>query len=135
MPSSRETLLRSIRRLASTSETDQVSDATLLDRFIAERDQRAFTALVQRHGAMVLQVCRWVVGNADDAEDAFQGTFLVLARKAAAVRPREALAAWLHGVARRVALKTRAARIRRHETGPLPEAPADGRADPLAELS
>jgi RNA polymerase sigma factor (sigma-70 family) len=135
MPSSRETLLRHIRRLASTSETDQVSDAALLDRFIAERDQRAFTALVERHGAMVLRVCRWVLGNADDAEDAFQGTFLVLARKAAAVRPREALAAWLHGVARRVALETRAARTRYHETGPLREAPADGRADPLAELS
>jgi hypothetical protein len=83
MRSSRETMLRYIRRLASTLETDQVSDATLLDRFIAERDQRAFTALVQ-HGAMVLQVCRRVLGNADDAEDAIQGTFLVLARKAAA---------------------------------------------------
>jgi RNA polymerase sigma factor (sigma-70 family) len=135
MPSNRETLLRHIRRLAPTPETDQVSDAALLDRFIAERDQQAFTALVERHAAMVLQVCRWVLGNADDAEDAFQGTFLVLARKAAAVRPREALAAWLRGVARRVALKTRAARIRYHETGPLLEAPADGRADPLAELS
>jgi RNA polymerase sigma factor (sigma-70 family) len=135
MPSSPDALLRHIRRLASTPETDQVSDAALLDRFIAERDQRAFTAMVQRHGAMVLQVCRWVLGNADDAEDAFQGTFLVLARKPAAVQPREALAAWLHGVARRVALKTRAARIRYHETGPLLEAPADGRADPLAELS
>src|SRR5262245_3548412 len=130
MPSSRETMLRYIRRLASTLETDQVSDATLLDRFIAEGDQRAFTALVRRHGAMVLQVCRRVLGNADDAEDAFQGTFLVLARKAAAVQPREALAAWLHGVARRVAFKTRAARIRYHGTGPLLEAPADGRADP-----
>src|SRR5438128_8609238 len=119
MPSSRETLLRHIRRLALTPETDQVSDAALLNRFIAERDQQAFTALVERHAAMVLQVCRWVLGNAADAEDALQGTFLVLARKAAAVRPREALAAWLHGVARRVALKTRAARIRYHETGPL----------------
>jgi RNA polymerase sigma factor (sigma-70 family) len=112
-----------------------VSDAALLDRFIAGRDEQAFTALLERHGAMVLQVCRRIVGNDDDAEDAFQGTFLVLARKAAAVRPREALAAWLHGVARRVALKIRAARIRYHEIGPLLEAPADGHADPLAELS
>jgi len=135
MPSTRETLLPCIRLLASPPGTDQVSDAALLDLFIAEWDQRAFTALVQRHGAMVLQVCRRVLGNADDAEDAFQGTFLVLARKAAAVQPREALAAWLHGVARRVALKARATRIRYHETGPLLEAPADGRADPLAELS
>ncbi|HEV3443370.1 MAG TPA: sigma-70 family RNA polymerase sigma factor [Gemmataceae bacterium] len=112
-----------------------MSDAALLDRFIAARDEQAFTALVERHGAMVLQVCRRILGNDDDAEDAFQGTFLVLARRAAAVQPRAALAAWLHGVARRVALKTRAARIRYHEAGPLLEAPADGRADPLAELS
>jgi RNA polymerase sigma factor (sigma-70 family) len=135
MLSSRETLLSHLRRLASPPETDPVSDATLLDRFVAERDERAFTVLVQRHGAMVLQVCRWILGNAEDAEDAFQGTFLVLARKAAAVRPPEALAAWLHSVARRVALKIRAARFRSRETGALLEAPADRRADPLAEIS
>jgi RNA polymerase sigma factor (sigma-70 family) len=135
MPSSRETLLRYIRRSASIPATDELSDGALLDRFIAERDQRAFAALAERHGAMVLQTCRWVLGNADDAEDAFQGTFLVLARKAAVIHPRESLAAWLRSVARRVALNIRAARIRYHESGSLLQAPADRRAGPLAELS
>jgi RNA polymerase sigma-70 factor (ECF subfamily) len=136
MPSSRETLLRCMRRLASRPETDHISDAALLHQFIAQRDQQAFTALVERHGAMVLQVCRCVLGNSDDAEDAFQGTFLVLVRKAAAVRPPEALAAWLHGVARRAALKTRAARIRRlNHARPLTDVPADRHGDPLADLT
>jgi len=124
-----------IRRLAVLPPAEEVSDAALLDRFITARDEQAFTALVKRHGAMVLQACWRILGNGAHAEDAFQATFLVLARKAAAVQPREALAAWLYGVARRVALKTRAARIRYHETGPLLEVPADRRADPLAELS
>src|SRR5579884_1036046 len=136
MPSGRKTLLRYIRRLAARPEADQASDAVLLERFVATHDERAFTALVERHGAMVLQVCRWVLGEANDAEDAFQGTFLVLARKAATVRPPEALAAWLHGVARRVALKARAARCRRWQRArPLLGPTADRRRDPLAELS
>ncbi len=135
MPSGQEALMCYIRRLAALPLGKDVSDAALLDRFIAVRDEQAFTALVKRHGAMVLQVCWRILGNGAHAEDAFQATFLVLARKAAAVQPREALPAWLHGVARRVALKARVARIRCHETGPLLEAPADGRADPLAELS
>jgi hypothetical protein len=77
MPSNRETLVRYICGLAASPPSEQVSDAALLDRFIAARDEQAFTALVERHGAMVLQVCRRILGNDDDAEDAFQGTFLV----------------------------------------------------------
>jgi RNA polymerase sigma factor (sigma-70 family) len=112
-----------------------VSDAALLGRFVTERDEQAFAALVKRHGAMVHQVCWRILGNAAHVEDAFQATFLVLARKAATINPRGALPAWLHGVARRVALKSRSVHRRRHETGPLPEVPADGRPDPLAEIS
>ena len=136
MPSGRKTLLRYIRRLAARPEADQASDAVLLERFVATHDERAFTALVERHGAMVLQVCRWVLGEANDAEDAFQGTFLVLARKAATVRPPEALAAWLHGVARQVARNALRRAYRRPETVGLPaEPPAPPSRDPLDELT
>jgi RNA polymerase sigma factor (sigma-70 family) len=94
----------------------QLSDGELLERFVAGRDEAAeaaFAALVERHGVMVLGVCRRVLGNRDAAEDAFQATFLVLARKAAAIARREQLASWLHGVARRAALDSRARATRR----------------------
>ncbi len=129
-----ETLLQYVRRLVIASPGD--SDAALLGRFISARDERAFTALVDRHGALVLHVCQRILGDVHDAEDAFQAVFLVLARKAAAVQPREALAAWLHGVARRVALKALAARARQVREAQSPTArPADPRPDPLSELS
>jgi RNA polymerase sigma factor (sigma-70 family) len=135
MAADRDTLVRFIHRLVVRPETEEATDAALLSRFISGRDERAFTALVNRHGPLVLQVCRRVLGDSDDTEDAFQAVFLVLARKAATVR-REALAAWLHGVARRVALKARSARARRfHAARPLAAPPADARPDPLAELS
>ena len=87
-----------------------LSDAELLGRFIAGRDgagEAAFRALVERHGPMVLRVCRGVLHDADDAEDAFQVTFLALARKAGAIRKHGSIASWLHGTARRVAIKAR----------------------------
>jgi RNA polymerase sigma factor (sigma-70 family) len=136
MAAGTDTLLRYIHRLAARPEPDEVTDAALLERFISDRDERAFAALVDRHGPLVLHVCRRVLVDVQDAEDAFQAAFLVLARKAGRVRPREALPAWLHGVARRVALKAQSARAR-HLPQSLPPAslPADPRPDPLAELS
>src|SRR6266496_2123696 len=131
-----ETLVRYIRRLVIPSESEEATDAALLGRFISERDETAFAALVDRHGPLVLHVCRRVLGDVHDAEDAFQAAFLVLARKADTVAPREALTAWLHGVAQRVALKARSAKVRQRRVGqPLAVPPADPRSDPLAELS
>jgi RNA polymerase sigma factor (sigma-70 family) len=96
------------------------SDAELMARFLAQQDdgaQAAFEVLVERHGPMVMRVCRGVLRDEHDAEDAFQATFLVLARKARFVWFKESLASWLHGVAFRVASKTRGEimRRRRHE--------------------
>jgi RNA polymerase sigma factor (sigma-70 family) len=106
-------ILRHLRRASTLRDAAELTDGQLLDRFLARRDDAAFEALVKRHGAMVLGVCRRVLGNAADAEDAFQATFLVLVRKAHAVRPRELVGNWLHGVAYRTALRARSAAAQR----------------------
>jgi RNA polymerase sigma factor (sigma-70 family) len=88
-------------------------DRELLERFIRARDQDAFTLLVRRHGPMVLGVCHRVLNHAQDAEDAFQATFLVLVRKASSLAQPELLANWLYGVAFRVARKARTNALKR----------------------
>src|SRR5579863_599016 len=85
----------------------RMTDAKLLECFVIRRDATAFSTLVERHGPMVWGVCRRILHNHHDAEDAFQATFLVLARKAAFVKPMEMVAGWLFGVARTTALKAR----------------------------
>jgi RNA polymerase sigma factor (sigma-70 family) len=107
--------LHYLRSLLLRHEAAEMSDGQLLECFLARRDEAAFAALVRRHGPMVLGVCRRVVGQIQDAEDAFQATFFVLARKAVTVRPRELLGNWLYGVAYRTALKARTARLRRRK--------------------
>ena len=100
-------VLRHVRRAALLRDGGGLSDSQLLERFLLGRDEDAFAGLLKRHGPMVLAVCRRVLGDQHDAEDACQATFLILARKAASVRRRTALGSWLHGVAYRTSLKAR----------------------------
>ncbi len=111
-------VLRHLRTLFAAGTTTGLTDVELLERFTAKRAESAeaalisdaaFSALMDRHGSMVWGVCRRVLGETHEAEDAFQATFLVLVRKAGAVRVDESLGGWLYGVAHRVALR-----------GPLP---------------
>jgi RNA polymerase sigma factor (sigma-70 family) len=110
-------VLRHLRELLDRPPAGDTRDSQLLQDFCARQDQTAFAGLVRRHGPMVLRVCRRVLHHEQDAEDAFQATLLVLARKAEAIRRRECLGAWLYEVAYHVALKarTQAARRREHE--------------------
>jgi RNA polymerase sigma factor (sigma-70 family) len=108
-----DTVIRHLRRAVLRQDGAGRTDGQLLASFIDQKDEAAFEALVRRHGPMVFGVCRRVVGNHHDAEDAFQAIFLVLARKASSVRPRERLANWLHGVALRTAMKAKAMTAKR----------------------
>jgi RNA polymerase sigma factor (sigma-70 family) len=99
-------LLRELRGLFPGAAA-AVTDSQLLERFCAAREEAAFAGLLRRHGPMVLGVCRRVLGNLADAEDVFQATFLLLARKAASIRKGESVSSWLHAVAFRLALKSR----------------------------
>jgi RNA polymerase sigma factor (sigma-70 family) len=111
------TLVRHIQGLAIGGGAQHHTDRQLLDDFAARHTETAFTALVSRHGPMVLRVCRRVLNHEQDAEDAFQATFLVLAGNAGSIRKRDTIGDWLHGVAYRTAMKAKrsAARRRNHE--------------------
>src|SRR5438874_8814742 len=114
-----------------------LSDGQLLGLYVDRRDAAAFDALVRRHGPMVLGVCRRVLHNPHDADDAFQATFLVLVRKAATVSPRERVGNWLYGVAYQTAIKARALAARRavreRQMIDMPE-PATQPQDPWPDL-
>ncbi len=117
--------VRYFRTLFESEAVQGLSDGQLLGRFVERREQAALEALVLRHGSMVLGVCRRVLRDHHDADDAFQATFLVLARRAATIVPREKVGNWLYGVAYQTALKARATRAKRRlreaDSGNLPE--------------
>ncbi|MBX9623687.1 MAG: sigma-70 family RNA polymerase sigma factor [Gemmataceae bacterium] len=119
-----------VRTLRRDPPADGSSDAELLARFARDRDEAAFELLVWRHGGMVLSACRRALGHEHDAEDAFQATFLVLARKAGSVGRGAALPAWLHRVA--VRISARAAKRRRGAAPLVGEVAAPAAADPVA---
>lgn len=139
LPSEIDGVMDQLRGLALRQDCAP-SDGQLLEAFVARRDAASFEALVRRHAAMVLGVCLRVVGNADDADDAFQATFLVLVRKAASIVPREQVGNWLYGVAYRTALKARSLAGRRRLLErpmtelPQPQATPDDRAELLEWL-
>jgi len=110
-------VLRSIQTLFVTGSATGMTDRQLLEEFLGRRDggaEAAFTALVARHGPLVWSICHSISSDSHAAKDAFQATFLILVRRASSIRRRETLAPWLHGVARRVAVRARnVARVRR----------------------
>jgi RNA polymerase sigma factor (sigma-70 family) len=129
-------LRHQLRHLGGPAE--EPSDSGLLGRYLQTNDEPAFAELVRRHGPLVLAVCRSVLADAHAAEDAFQATFLVLARRAASIRRRESVASWLHGVALRLAHKARAQAARRmtheHEAPPRSAAADDLSGRELREI-
>jgi RNA polymerase sigma factor (sigma-70 family) len=126
-------VLRHLRGLVAAESTGKLPDRQLLERFTQGGEQAAFETLVRRHGPLVLGLCRRLLHSLHDAEDAFQATFLVLARKAAAIARSESLGSWLYKVAYRVALKARertaARQLREQRAGQRTTA------DPLAEIT
>jgi RNA polymerase sigma factor (sigma-70 family) len=126
------TVLGHFRKLVEADNRNNLPDRELLAQFLSRHDDAAFAVLVQRHGTIVWAVCQHVLGHLHDAEDAFQATFLVLARRASAIRKSDSLGCWLHGVARRIAVRMKT-RSRRAE-GQLP-VPVRAQATPAEEAA
>jgi RNA polymerase sigma factor (sigma-70 family) len=139
-----DAVVQHIRQLAEGAKASSLTDQQLLQRFVQSKDEAAFASLVRRHGPMILSLCRRLLHHVQDAEDVFQATFLVLARKATAIRKQESVGSWLYGVAYRLALKTKTQTARCHKH-PLNHrfAFADrwrndkssGEVDPLSEIT
>jgi RNA polymerase sigma factor (sigma-70 family) len=114
-------VLRHVERAAGLSAAQGLSDARLLEQYVAHSDEGAFAALVHRYGRLVRSICRHVLGHEEDADDAFQATFLVFAAKAGSIRKATSVASWLYGVAHRTAMSAKRARTRRREEQGTPE--------------
>ncbi len=127
------TLRRYLHTLIARQNAEGRSDQVLLEQFVIRRDEAAFAALLDRHGSMVFRVCRRILHDEHLAEDAFQATFLVLARKASSICKQHSVASWLHGVALRVARKANAEAI--HLKKPDTRNKAGPAADPQTEVS
>ncbi len=110
--------IHQLERLFQQGTAVGMSEGELLDRFVAGRDEAAFAALIARYGPMVLGVCRRLLRDPNDVDDAFQATFLVLVRKAGSLRRRDLLGNWLYGVAHRVATRSRCLAARRMVRAP-----------------
>jgi RNA polymerase sigma factor (sigma-70 family) len=125
-------VLQFVRKLAGPGALEDLTDGQLLERFVGQADEAAFTTLVHRHGPVILGVCKRVLANEADAADAFQAVFLVLARRAATIRKKESVGSWLYGVAYRIARKAKIAAVRRraHER----QVVTMPRSDPLAAV-
>jgi RNA polymerase sigma factor (sigma-70 family) len=126
-------VLRHLRHLAADRNDHELPDDQLLGRFVARRDEAAFAALLRRHGPMVLGVCRNVLRDFHDAEDAFQATFLLLAQKAGSIHRRESVSGWLYRVAYHLAVRAGAAATRRRALEK--KAVTMPSADPLLDMS
>src|SRR5262245_28027039 len=122
-------LLRRLRESARREAGGQGSDGELLEAFRRRGDRDALAALVDRHAAMVLGVCRRSLANPHDADDAFQATFLVLLRNAAAIRPASRVGAWIFGVARRTSAAARVGAARRQRLTQTSVGRLDARVD------
>ena len=105
-------IVTQLRRVSVLPGDGDLTDGQLLAQFIGQQDEAAFAALVKRHGSMVLGVCRRLLGNVHDADDAFQATFMILVHKAASLKSCELVGNWLYGVACNTALAARAKRCR-----------------------
>src|SRR5262245_11809928 len=124
-------VLRRLRQMVSAAPADG-TDSHLLARFVIDSDEDAFAALLLRHGPLVRGVCRQVLRDAHEADDAFQATFLVLARKARSIRQGQCLAAWLYRVAYHIAVQAVASLARRN--GPEPRRTPPNRPGPEDEV-
>lgn len=131
-------LLPALKRVVLARDAADRTDGYLLTAYITRQDADAFAVLVKRHGPMVLGVCRRVVGDVHTADDAFQAVFIVLARRAAVVKPREQVGNWLYGVAYRTAIKARAVLARRRsrekQVETMPEPHTTGTPDVWSDL-